>query len=237
MHTPENTDRRVELGRFSRFSKLIPRRRLGLGRFPRFVSKVWQNDVPGHSSTCTSDRYRRRVRLSRLSPSAGRAGSGRAGPAPGRAGPGRAGPARPGLAGGGSETGKTDSTTVAITCECRRMTGRVVLPTFGNKSRKTTKSEPSTGDKFWIWRETAKFDAPVGVLGRVPRTGCNYDSLEETNWPCPSSGQLLETNRGKRQSPTRLRGISWGSVDVCLHSFQHNSVPTVGLTAGVIMNH
>ena len=36
-HTPEKTDRRVELGRFSRFSKLIPRRRIGLCRFPRFV--------------------------------------------------------------------------------------------------------------------------------------------------------------------------------------------------------
>ena len=43
----------------------------------------------GHSSTCTNDLYRRRVRLSRLSPSAGpgRSGPGRAGqlPAPGRA--------------------------------------------------------------------------------------------------------------------------------------------------------
>ena len=36
-HTPEKTDRRVELGRFSRFSKLIPRRRIGLCRFARFV--------------------------------------------------------------------------------------------------------------------------------------------------------------------------------------------------------
>ena len=65
-----------------------------------------------------------------------------------RRGPARPGPARPGSAGGGRETGKTDSMTVAITCACRRMNGRVVLPTFGNKSRKTTKSEPSTGDKF-----------------------------------------------------------------------------------------
>ena len=78
-HTPEKTDRRFELGRFSRFSKLMPRRRLGLGSFRRFIAKGWQNDSPGHSSTCTSDLYRRRVRLSRLSPSAGRAGPGRAG--------------------------------------------------------------------------------------------------------------------------------------------------------------
>ena len=69
-----------------------------------------------------------------------------------RPGPARPGPARPcrppGSAGGGRETGKTDSTTVEITCACRRMTGRVVLPTYGNKSRKTTKSDPSTGDQF-----------------------------------------------------------------------------------------
>ena len=26
-----------------------------------------------------------------------------------------------------------------------------------------------------------KFDAPVGLLGRIPRTECNYDSLDETN--------------------------------------------------------
>ena len=81
-HTPEKTDRRFELGRFPRFSKLIPRRRLGLGRFPRFVSKGWQNDASGHSSTFTSDRYRRRVRLCRLSPSAGRDGPGRCAPLP-----------------------------------------------------------------------------------------------------------------------------------------------------------
>ena len=48
-HTPEKTDRRVELCRFSRFSKLIPRRRIGLSRFSRFVSKSWQNDAPGRS--------------------------------------------------------------------------------------------------------------------------------------------------------------------------------------------
>ena len=58
-HTPEKTDRRVELGRFSRFSKLIPRRRLGLCRFPRFVSKGWQNDARGHSSTSPLRRLRR----------------------------------------------------------------------------------------------------------------------------------------------------------------------------------
>ena len=78
--------------------------------------------------------------------------SGPAGPSAARPGPARPGPARPcrppGSAGGGRETGKTDSTTVEITCACRRMTGRVVLPTYGNKSRKTTKSDPSTGDQF-----------------------------------------------------------------------------------------
>ena len=73
-------------------------------------------------------------------------------PKPGRApvtarrGPARGGPAR---AGGGRETGKTDSTTVEITCVCNRITD-----------------------------------------------------------PGASFCQLLETNRGKRLSPIRLRGIS-----------------------------
>ena len=84
----------------------------------------------------------------------------------------------------------------------------VIWPTFGNKSRKTTKSYPSTGDQFCESRKTAKFDAPVDLLGRVSRTGSNYDSLEETQWPCALFGQLLETNREKRLSPIRLRGIS-----------------------------
>ena len=67
--------------------------------------------------------------------------SGPAGPSAARPGPARAG--------GGRDTGKTDSTTVEITCACRRMTDRARrLPTFVNKSRKTTKSHPSTGDQL-----------------------------------------------------------------------------------------
>ena len=155
--------------------------------------------------------------------------SGPTGPSAARPGPARAGEGR--------DTGKRDSTTVEITCACRRMTDRARrLPTFVNKSRKTTKSYPSTGDQFCESRKTAKFDAPVGLLGRVLRTGSKYDSLEEAQWPYASFCQLSE-NRGKRQSPIRLRGISWGNVNVCLHSFQHNSVPTGGYTAGVIRNH
>ena len=70
------------------------------------------------------------------------------------------------------------------------------------------KSYPSTGDQFCESRKTAKFDVPVGLLGRVSRTWSNYDSLEETQWPCASFGQLSE-NRGKRLSPIPLRGISF----------------------------
>ena len=197
------------------------------------------------------------------------------------------GAARPGTAraGGGRETGKTDSTTVEIVCACRRMTGLTrrfanfwkqieknhkVLSVYGGsvlrieknakfdapvgllgrvsrtgsnydsleetqwlcasfgqlsqKSRKTTKSYPSAGDQFYESRKTAKFDAPVGLLGRVSRTGSNYDSLEEAQWPCASFCQLSE-NRGKRQSPIRLRGISWGNENLCLNLFQQSSVP------------
>ena len=100
---------------------------------------------------------------------------------------------------------------------------RVILPTFG-KSRKTTKSYPSAGDQFCESRKTAKFDAPVGLLGRVSRTGSNYDSPEEAQWPCASFCQLSE-NRGKRQSPIRLRGISWGNENFSLNLFQQSSVP------------
>ena len=79
---------------------------------------------------------------------------------------------------------------------------RLIWPTFG-KSRKTTKSDPSAGDQFCESRRTAKFDAPVGLLGRVSRTGSNYDSPEEAQWPCASFCQFSE-NRGKRQSPILL---------------------------------
>ena len=107
------------------------------------------------------------------------------------------------------------------------MAVRVIWPTFGNKSRKTTKSYPSAGDQFCESRKTAKFDAPVGLLGRVSRTGSNYDSPEEAQWPCASFCQLSE-NRGKRQSLIRLRGISWGNENFSLNLFQQCSVPFRG---------
>ena len=103
------------------------------------------------------------------------------------------------------------------------MAVRVIWPTFG-KSRKTTKSYPSAGDQFCESRKTAKFDAPVGLLGRVSRTGSNYDSPEEAQWPCASFCQLSE-NRRKRQSPIRLRGISWGNENFSLNLFQQSSLP------------
>ena len=56
------------------------------------------------------------------------------------------------------------------------MAVRVIWPTFG-KSRKTNKSYPSAGDQFCESRKTAKFDAPVGLLGRVSRTGSNNTTL------------------------------------------------------------
>ena len=72
--------------------------------------------------------------------------------------------------------------------------------------------------------KNGKFDAPVGLLGRVSRTGSNYDSLEEAQWPCASFCQLSE-NRGKRQSPIRLRRISWGNESFCFNLFQQSAVP------------
>ena len=86
------------------------------------------------------------------------------------------------------------------------MAVRVIWPTFG-KSRKTTKSYPSAGDQFYESRKTAKFDAPVGLLGRVSRTGSNYDSPEEAQWPCASFG-----NFRKIEENDKVRSIYGGSV-------------------------
>ena len=102
------------------------------------------------------------------------------------------------------------------------MAVRVIWPTFG-KSRKTTVISVCGGSVLRI-EKNGKFDAPVGLLGRVSRTGSNYDSPEEAQWPCASFCQLSE-NRGKRQSPIRLRGISWGNENFCLNLFQQSSVP------------
>ena len=82
-NTPEKTDRRVELCRFSRFAELIPRRRIGLSRFSRFVSKSWQNDAPGRLFV-----YMHKLSLPSSSPSFPSLSLSH--PGPGRAGPGRA---------------------------------------------------------------------------------------------------------------------------------------------------
>ena len=74
-----------------------------------------------------------------------------------RSGPARPSAARPGpaRAGGGRETGKTDSTTVEITCAWRRMTDRARrIANFWKQIEKTTKSYPSTGDQFCESRKT-----------------------------------------------------------------------------------
>ena len=74
-----------------------------------------------------------------------------------RSGPARPSAARPGpaRAGGGRETGKTDSTTVEITCAWRRMTDRARrFANFWKQIEKTTKSYPSTGDQFCESRKT-----------------------------------------------------------------------------------
>ena len=100
-HTPEKTDRRVELCRFSRFAELIPRSRIGLSRFARFVSKSWQNDAYGRSFV-----YMHKWSLPSSSPSFPSLSLCRPGRArPDRAGPGRTGPhlaVRPGRAALGS---------------------------------------------------------------------------------------------------------------------------------------
>ena len=102
----------------------------------------------GHSFTCTSDLYRRRVRLSRLCLSAGRAvpgltALGPAGPdrtsACGRAGPGRAGPPRAvtgARAGFGTRpAGRLRRTRPGRASACDRRPGFGTRPGFGAHDR------------------------------------------------------------------------------------------------------
>ena len=76
------------------------------GRIPKTGRRSLAEARPG--------RVRRSLAAGRV-PKPGRA------PVTARRGPARRGPAR---AGGGRKTGKTDSTTVEITCACRQMTDR-----------------------------------------------------------------------------------------------------------------
>ena len=184
------------------------RRSLAAGRVPK----------PGRARV-TARRGPARPGTARPGPAQprGEVRSGPAGPSAARPGPARAGRGR--------DTGKTDSTTVEITCACRRMTDRARrFANFWKQIEKNDSVLPVYGGSVCESRKTAKFDAPVDLLGRVSRTGSNYDSLEEAQWPCASFCQLSE-NRGKRQSPIRLRGISWGNENFCLNLFQQSSVP------------
>ena len=132
-----------------------PRRPTGASNLVVFLDlfpKVGKTTLPvGHSSTCTSDLYRRRVRLSRLCPSAGRAVPGLAalGPAGpdrtspcGRAGSGlprRAGPrravtgARPGF--GTRPAARLRRTRPGRASACDRRPGFGTRPGFGADDR------------------------------------------------------------------------------------------------------
>ena len=128
-HAREDRPARRTL-RFSRFAELISRRRIGLSRFLDLFPKVGKTTRPvGHSPTCTSDLYRRRVRLSRLYPSAG----------PGRAPPGRAGPrravtgARPGF--GTRPAARLRRTRPGRASACDRRPGFGTRPGFGAHDR------------------------------------------------------------------------------------------------------
>ena len=69
------------------------------------------------------------------------------------------------------------------------MAVRVILPT-SRKSRKTT-----------------KFDAPVGLLGRVSRTGSNYDSSRK-----PNGHARHFANFRKIEKNDKVRSVYGGSV-------------------------
>ena len=117
----------------------------------------------------------------------------------------RSGPARPS---GGRETGKTASTTVEITCGCRRMTDRARhFAKFWKQIEKNDKVLSVYGGSVLRIEKNGK----VRRAGRSSRAfvahGQSLRLSRETQWLCASYGQLSE-NRGKRLSPIRLHGIS-----------------------------
>ena len=133
----------------------------------------------GHSFTCTSDLYRRRVRLSRLCLSAGRAvpgltALGPAGPdrtwpcgraGPGRAGPGRAGPGRPGqlpAPGRVSERVRREGFGAYDRAGLRRATG-------GRASERDQASAHTTGPGFGTPLAQLIPRRRIGLCRRFPR--------------------------------------------------------------------
>ena len=129
----------------------------------------------GHSSTCTSDLYRRRARLSRLCLSAGRAGPGLA--ALGPAGPdrtsacGRAGPGRPRRAGPRrAVTGARPGFGTRPAARLRRTRpGRLRHATGGRASERDEASAHTTGPGFGTPLAQLIPRRRIGLCRRFPR--------------------------------------------------------------------
>ena len=115
--------------------------------------KVGKTTRPvGYSSTCTSDLFRRRVRLSRLSPSA----------TPGRAAPG-AGPrravtgARPGF--GTRPAARLRRTRPGRASACDRRPGSGTRPDFGAHDRARFRHAACSADPPWTDRTLSSFSS------------------------------------------------------------------------------
>ena len=116
--------------------------------------KVGKTTRPvGYSSTCTSDLFRRRVRLSRLSPSA----------TPGRAAPRRAGPrravtgARPGF--GTRPAARLRRTRPGRASACDRRPGSGTRPDFGAHDRARFRHAACSADPPWTDRTLSSFSS------------------------------------------------------------------------------
>ena len=124
----------------------------------------------GHSSTCTSDLYRRRARHSRLCLSAGRAGPGRTGPHIGVR-PRRAGPAAPGRAGPRrAVTGARPGFRTRPAARLRRTRpGRLRHATGGRASERDEASAHTTGPGFGTPLAQLIPRRRIGLCRRFPR--------------------------------------------------------------------
>ena len=173
----------------------------------------------GHSSTSTSDLYRRRVRLSRLSPSAG---PGRTGPhlavrpgraAPGRAGPGRAGPGRAGqlpAPGRASERHRRQGFGAHDRAGLRHATG-------GRASERDQASAHTTGPGFGTPLAQLIPRRRIGLCRRFPRF-IQLSPCLGRQMPCSSSNDLiLVVPYYSRRLPTGRHGTSRNFVETGLN--------------------
>ena len=87
---------------------------------------------------------------------------------------------------------------------------RVVLPTFGNKSKKTTESDPSTGDQLGKRKCLFTFFSTEFRADRCVNRGSNKEPL--TRCGDEAFGDLNRVIVGEIEENDKVRSVYGGSV-------------------------